>query len=165
MTIDMSEPARWTFPDLSERIGAVEADESDWRRLAEYAVRRRIELGFTQDQVKDGKRPSVATVRNIETAAQTSYQPGVIAAFERALRWQGGSVQRILANQEPVELGQPAPTDDMTPSELEQYEGRLTAIRDNPNRSPALRAWARNLLGQIGEIYAADEEETQRRAG
>lgn len=80
--------------------------EQDWRRLAEKVTKRRNELGLTQGQVQSADGPSVATMRLIEGALQTSYRGNILGRLERALRWKPGSVDAILGGGEPTLLAE-----------------------------------------------------------
>lgn len=80
--------------------------EPDWERLAERVRRRRQFLNINQDAVPGVSKP---TLSKIENAKQGGYKDFVVAALERALEWQPGSVERILAGEDPVEVDQPAP--------------------------------------------------------
>jgi transcriptional regulator with XRE-family HTH domain len=144
----------------------VMVDNPDWRRLGEYVTRRREQLGMTQADVDAAKGPSVATLRKIEKggAPEGSYRGGVLASLERALQWPNGAVDRILAGSEPDINAEPIVSrPDLVDDQLVQYEVKLTQIRDDDNRSPGIRAWARTLLAQIEEIYAADAAEAKQR--
>lgn len=138
-------------------------DERHWQQLATYVTQRRTQLRLTQAQVQAAGGPSAATVRLIESAGQTSYRPAVLAALESALRWPEGTIERILNGGEPIASPpRHAPPDR---EDLEHYEARLVEIRDDPDRSAGIRTWAGSLVDQIARLYAADEEESQRRAG
>jgi hypothetical protein len=73
----------------------------DWERLAACVRERRTDLGLTQEDVRSAGGPSTATMRLIEGALQTSYQPAILARLENALGWRRGSVRRILAGGDP----------------------------------------------------------------
>jgi hypothetical protein len=74
----------------------------DWQRLADAVRERRTELGLTQEDARAAGGPSTATLRLIEGALQDSYQPSTLRELEKALRWERGSVVRILAGGDPV---------------------------------------------------------------
>jgi len=73
----------------------------DWRRLAEYAARRRAELGLSQIEVAHRGPLSLDRVQAIEGAKSTRYRLATLLALERALGWADGSVERILSGGEP----------------------------------------------------------------
>lgn len=159
------------FREFSTTMVGVTVDNPDWQRLGEYVTRRREQLGMTQADVDAAKGPSVATLRKIEKggAPEGSYRGGVLASLERALQWPAGAVDRILGGSEPDITGtQPTVNrPNLADDQLVQYEVKLTQIRDDTTRSPALRAWARILLDRISdelaEIYAADQAEAEQR--
>jgi hypothetical protein len=168
MTTSTDMPASgWTFRNLSAKIARV--GNPDWQRLGTYVTRRRHELGLTQPQVQAAGGPSAATVRNIESATQTSYRDGILRALERALKWPSGAVDSILAGGEPEDAQRPpAPTNagHVDVDQLTAAEEFLRAIRDNENRSALLRSMAAAQLDQIAAIRAANiaEEEQSRGA-
>ena len=82
------------------------ATGKDWRRLADLVSERRADLGMTQEDVRAAGGPSTATMRLIEGGHQSRYQPVILGRLETALKWERGSVRRILAG------GNPAPVDD-----------------------------------------------------
>lgn len=79
------------------------SSQRDWQRLAEYAARRRAELGLTQIEVAQRGPLSLDRVQAIEGAKSTRYRLATLVALERALEWSKGSVERILAGGEPGE--------------------------------------------------------------
>ena len=81
------------------------AADRDWDRLAEATRERRVELGLTQEDVRAAGGPSTATMRLIEGALQHGYQPATLRDLEQALRWERGSVGRLLDGGDPVPLG------------------------------------------------------------
>jgi hypothetical protein len=87
------------------------AQDGDWGRLAEYVLERRIELDLTQAEVQAAGGPSPAVQRQIEGALSQSYQRRVLAALERALRWERGSVRAVLAGGEAIPMPEPEPGD------------------------------------------------------
>jgi hypothetical protein len=75
----------------------------DWARLAEYVVTRRAELGITQIQVAQRGQMSLDRVQSIEAVRrQGGYRANTLAALERALQWEYGSIKAILAGGEPT---------------------------------------------------------------
>lgn len=111
----------------------------DWRRLAEYVVTRRRALGMNQDDVKAAGGPSAATVRNIEGALNKSYKPHVIGRLERALRWEQGSIDSILAG------GEPTPIEAMRPA---AEPGREPTVAELAAQLAELERKLNQLLGE-----------------
>lgn len=81
------------------------AATKDWDRLAEFVRERRVDLGMTQEEVRAAGGPSTATMRLIEGALQSGYQPSTLRDLEKVLRWERGSVGVILAGGDPVPAG------------------------------------------------------------
>jgi transcriptional regulator with XRE-family HTH domain len=72
----------------------------DWRRLADYVVARRVELGM-----RDRRALAAATgvtdrtLGKLENGRRVS--PSTLAAIENLFGWAPGSCRRILAGEEP----------------------------------------------------------------
>ena len=78
------------------------ATGKDWQRLADFVSERRADLGMTQEDVRAAGGPSTATQRLSEGNLQSRYQPVILGRLETALKWERGSVRRILAGGDPV---------------------------------------------------------------
>lgn len=78
-----------------------------WGRLAELVTARRAYLGYSIAQLAAVSRLSTSTVDSLEHNRKSSYDPATLAALERALRWQLGSVERVLRGLEPIPLTDP----------------------------------------------------------
>lgn len=148
----------WTFHSVSRSMGGVPTN-ADWQRLAQHITNRRNALGLTQAQVAAAGGPSVATMRLVEGALQTSYRGSVLGRLEAALQWQPGSIDRILAGGDPTPI-RPA---DPDPQPRNGLEAELRAIADNTARSDHVRQWARDLLAQLAGIRAASQAEAKAR--
>jgi hypothetical protein len=158
MTAVRAKPATgWTFQNLSAKMAQVTASEPDWQRLGTYVSRRRDELGLTQSQVQARGGPSVATIRNIETAIKDNYRDSNLRALERVLNWPTGAIDRILTGGEPHDSATTHAGDD----QFNAAVALLRAIRDNPNRSRHLRAMAAAQLDQLAALREADEAEAE----
>lgn len=134
-------------------------EDRDWPRVAKVVLDRRIFLGMTQEDVRAAGGPSTATMRLIEGAFQDSYKPHVIRSLEQALRWQAGSVERIHAGEEPLEVPQ-AQTEPLTRAE------RARILIDFARTDPKFLADKR-LAGVVIEMAeeAIREEEATGRGG
>lgn len=78
--------------------------QPDWQRLASAIVARRAELGMTQVGVATAGGISLDRIQALEGAKRTSYRKNTLAALERALQWEPGSVQAVLAGGDPLPL-------------------------------------------------------------
>lgn len=76
----------------------------DWKALSEAVEQRRRELGLTQLQVQQAGGPSMAKIREIENRRTDVLSPSKRRDLERALRWRQGSVDDVLAGNEPTPL-------------------------------------------------------------
>lgn len=79
----------------------------NWRLLAEEVTKRRIDLGMTQQDVQAAGGPAQSTLRHIEGAHQDTYRKVVLRRLEKALAWEAGSVDAILAGGEPTVSASP----------------------------------------------------------
>jgi transcriptional regulator with XRE-family HTH domain len=72
----------------------------DWRRLADYVVARRVELGM-----RDRRALAAATGITDRTLAKLEHgqrvSPSTLGVIENALGWSPGSGRRLLAGGEP----------------------------------------------------------------
>ena len=91
------------------------ATGKDWRRLADLVSERRADLGMTQEDVRAAGGPSTATMRLIEGGLQSRYQPVILGRLETALKWERGSVRRILAGGDPVPVSEEPPVPEPAP--------------------------------------------------
>lgn len=98
-----------------------------WRGVAEAIVRRRAERGWTQMDIASRGPLSLDRVQSLEGAKRTSYRAGTIAALERALEWQYGSVEAILAGKEPRVIDGPYAEYTLTGEQLRELARRLPA--------------------------------------
>jgi len=87
--------------------------EYDWTHLASAIRQRRDQIGMTQQQVAENAAVSTMTVRNLEAARAYTRLPPSLGAVERALGWEHGSAQAVLAGGEPTLVRQPGPAPDI----------------------------------------------------
>jgi transcriptional regulator with XRE-family HTH domain len=73
-----------------------------WTHLGEIIQRERKRRRLTQAQFADAIGLKPRTISNIERAAKESYDPSTIDAIELAMRWQVGSVDRVVNGQSPI---------------------------------------------------------------
>src|SRR5215217_2466137 len=73
----------------------VEADEKDWRRVAVFVRVRRAQLGTQKDVAAKSDLGPIPLI-NLENVNQLRYRGLTIAAVEKALGWQIGTIQRLL---------------------------------------------------------------------
>jgi hypothetical protein len=76
-----------------------------WERLAEAVRDRRRVLKLTQPDVTERGGPSIGTIRGIETGRSGRLSQRSRRALERALEWERGSVDDVLAGRRPRPLG------------------------------------------------------------
>src|SRR3954466_15674345 len=114
----------------------------DWQRLAQYAMRRRAELGLTQVEVAQRGPLSLDRVQSLEGAKRDKYRLGTLLALERALEWEADSIEAILAGGVPT-VRVPAGTVEQLDPALPVrriVEGRMTA---GPAEAATVQASAR----------------------
>ncbi len=78
--------------------------ESPAQRLGRLVRARRKELKLTQADVQKAGGPSTATLRLIEGGKHADIRPSTSGPLETALQWQLGSVDRVLAGDEPTPM-------------------------------------------------------------
>lgn len=74
----------------------------DWARLGKAIADRRFELDLSQEDLAERGGPSHQIVRNLERGLAADYRLTTFRKIDRALRWDDGTADRILA-------GHPAP--------------------------------------------------------
>jgi hypothetical protein len=79
----------------------------DWRRLADYVVARRVELGMRERRaLAAATGVTDRTLGKLENGHRVS--PSTLAVIENELGWLPGSCRRILAGGEPILAAAPA---------------------------------------------------------
>jgi len=124
-------------------MAADEAENQDWEALAGACVRRRAELGLTQEQAgQQNDEISSATIRIIEATGKESYSPRTLIGLAKALRWPLDAPERILAGEDPrglatenreaavLELS--ARIGSLSPEKRARLEAYLDGLLDNP---------------------------------
>jgi hypothetical protein len=128
----------------------------DWRRLADYVVARRVELGMRDRRaLAEATGVTERTLGKLENGHRVS--PSTLGVVENQFGWAPGSCRRILAGGEPI----PGPAGQRRP---EYEDPTLQHIANTPGLPPdvvrGLVALARNWReGQEGT-----DEVIQRRA-
>lgn len=80
---------------------------SDWERLGRYVIARRVELGFRQrPEFSAAVGITSRVISDIENGRRSNFDPVTIAALEKALGWETGSVHRVAAGGEPLLVGE-----------------------------------------------------------
>lgn len=75
---------------------------ADWQRLGRYVVARREELGYKQrGDIASAVGVSTRVMSDIENGRRGNFDRVTIAALERALGWETGSVERVATGGEP----------------------------------------------------------------
>lgn len=89
-------------------------------------------MGLTQQDVQAAGGPSTATLRVLERGVPQEYRAATIEPLEDVLRWERGSVERILAGGRAVELvsGKPTAPDHMPGFSQSSTARRHKAIRE-----------------------------------
>lgn len=76
------------------------------QRLADAVDQRRRELGYTTWQaLQDAAGISAQGLKNVRNGERRRYQDRLTVPLTRALRWTPDSIERLLAGDEPTELG------------------------------------------------------------
>lgn len=112
----------------------------DWQALARASVRRRAELGLTQEQAgQQNDEISSATIRIIEAAGKDSYSARTLIGLAKALRWPLDGPELILRGTDPKTL----PTENRETDVLE-LSARIGALP--PQKRARLEAYLDGLL-------------------
>lgn len=97
------------FLGVSCSISLMASEE--WKRLGNLVVRRRNELGMTtRESFAEATQLSSRMLGDVEKARRTNFDAGALARIEIALRWQSGSIDRILTGGDPVPISEDAQT-------------------------------------------------------
>lgn len=103
--------------------------ETAAQRLGRLVRERRKQLKMTQADVQEVGGPSTATLRLIEGGHHTDFRDGTGAALEAAIRWQSGSIDNVLAGDDPTPL-QPG-----TASQKPQRQGQTGSQFADPREA------------------------------
>lgn len=80
-------------------------DGSEWKRLANLVVNRRVELGMrTTKAFAERAQITARALGDIENARRTNYSSATKAAIEQALDWMPGSIDMTIAGGDPVPI-------------------------------------------------------------
>lgn len=100
-------------PSVSEVTGSErfldDGRMSDWQRLGNYVLARRVELGYKRrGDFADAIGVSARVVSDLENGRRGNFDSVTIASLEDVLGWETGSVARIAAGGDPAPRGQVA---------------------------------------------------------
>lgn len=130
----------------------------DWRRLADYVIARRVELGM-----RDRRALAAATgvtdrtLGKLENGQRVS--PSTLGVIENAFGWGPGSCRRILAGGEPAMLAAP-----VVPAEGGYADPTLAHLASTPGLPPEVVRGLIALARGWRDNEAEGGEQTQRRA-
>lgn len=100
----MRSPGGWVglalFLPLQVRAPTVPSVDG-YGRLAEYAWKRRTQLGLSRPQVRERGGPSVPTLKDIEEGTGRTVSAGTLGKLDTGLEWQPGSAADVLRGGEP----------------------------------------------------------------
>lgn len=110
--------------------------DRDWKLLGQTVARRRAELGLSQVEVAHRGPLSLDRVQAIEGAKKSGYRLGTLAALERALEWEAGSIEAVLDGGQPTPIRQPSPVTaaDRTERLLAENERMIRLLNDLSER-------------------------------
>jgi hypothetical protein len=101
--------------------------EPDRERLAATMQARRVNLDLQWKDVAKRMGMSEANLHRIRTG-QISLTPDATAAIERALEWEGGSVQKILSGAEPTHMSASSPRATSTPEPPTAHSPQISTL-------------------------------------
>lgn len=140
------------------------AMSEDWRRLADYVVARRVELGMRDRRsLAAATRVTDRTLGKLENGQRVS--PSTLAVIENAFGWAPGSCRRILAGGEPVVLSASAAAAAPGQGDPAEADPTLAYLASTPGLPPEVVRGLIALARGWRETEAGDAEgEEQRRA-
>lgn len=124
-----------------------------WPLIAELARERRTELRLTQLQVAIAAHTSESTIRAIERAGRTTYQPSTLRGISEALRWTPDSIDRILAGKDPIAAQDDEEGDDDRLARLERRVAELERERSADDDDPPV------LKDALAKLKALEEQD------
>ncbi|MGX6605580.1 helix-turn-helix domain-containing protein [Micromonosporaceae bacterium Da 78-11] len=134
---------------------------SDWNRLGEYVVSRRVNLGHdTRGSFAEAAQIHARVLSDIENGRRGNYDKVTIAKLETALNWETGSVKHV------TEGGEPTIREQVPPQAGDSVGDLLTNYQ--PSRDEALLKVMRSNLPdaqkrQIVLMLLAEREAAERR--
>lgn len=157
------------------------ASDKDWIRAGEAIQARREEVGYrTQESLAAALGSTVKWVNNIENARHAPYRKTYVHQLERLLKWDRGSVDRILDGGEPVELPVPAPKESPLTRKgsaqlVAEITERLTVLVSRIHDDPPILIAGRDGVPHIHEMpdmwtadippFRREDDGDQRKAG
>lgn len=79
-----------------------ETSEYDLARLAEFALERRREIGWTQEQVSNHSGLSLDRIQAVEAARGGRFRKSTLVKLDVGLCWESGSTEAVLGGGEAV---------------------------------------------------------------
>ena len=124
------------FLDVSCTISGMAGTE--WKRLGDLIVRRRIDLGMkTTKALAEASGLTSRMLGDIENARRTNYAAGTRAQIENALRWAPGSIGAILTGGDPTSLSaEEVEAISRKRKEFHEVKRQLGEIYDAMQRQP-----------------------------
>ena len=129
-----------------------------WERLADEVRARRAYLGLSQGEIRQRGGLSVDTLRKVENNRAHRLSPRLRRGLERALTWETGSIDDILAGGRPRVV-----PEDTTPAPPQSFELAETVLNLKglvERQLPALDAAARAAVTAEMTTYAKEAEES-----
>jgi len=74
------------------------------KRLGQYVLARRTELGLSQSEVADAGGPSDTTLSKLENEGVDVVSNQTLKKLDAPLRWRAGSARAVLYGAEPAEI-------------------------------------------------------------
>lgn len=127
----------------------VDMTGTDWKRVATEVVARRTALGMTTSKaLADKAQLTTRVIGDIENARRTNYSQGTLAQIENALSWKPGSIELILAGEDPVVA---AVIRDRSGSPMQSFEAIHGSEQEMSQPGPMMSAIAA-LLDEASEL-------------
>lgn len=101
------------------------------QHLADRVEARRVELGYTISALAEATGLTQQALKNVRNGERRRYQDRLTLPLTAALRWSSDSIDRLLAGEEPIDLGAPAPAASASIEErLDRLEAKIGMIID-----------------------------------
>lgn len=119
--------------------------QAAWARVGEAVLKRRVELGMTQQEAAAKAGIGSTTWLLLEKGKQASFRPLTLTAIARALEWQPDAITEMLGQRQ----ARPAAKSGKLTAPKALTEGEVNFREDFDRRLSELEALVRELVSEI----------------
>lgn len=125
-------------------------EQAHRERLQALLITRRVELNSAwvnrrvfADDVSEllGARVSYRVITDIETGARTNFNSSTLALLEQAYGWTAGSINRVLAGENPTPTDGPGATPEPAPEPVAAIPRPADYPPDGPDHQGCYKLW------------------------